>query len=250
MADTDQTAFGVNLLKDGGLDGSISDTGTVIAQGKSKEPEGEKLNQVETYIAIIKGYSGLAMFLVPKFFVNGGWLFAPLCEIVSGVLTSVCVLKLCETGLHYGTFSYPDIVNKAFGNKARLITEFMIAITQFSFTIAHMGFIIGSLKSTVDDIWEIDSNPYMFAWLLMIILTPLACVRNIAKFSFTFLIGVLMILISFFVVSTLCFKEIYDSGHIGTGTQMFNSSNFSLAIGFSIFNFEGIGVVMPIMKRT
>jgi proton-coupled amino acid transporter len=31
---------------------------------------------------------------------------------------------------------------------------------------------------------------------------------------------------------------------------MFNGQNFSLAIGFSIFNFEGIGVVMPIMKRT
>jgi proton-coupled amino acid transporter len=126
----------------------------------------------------------------------------------------------------------------------------MIAITQFSFTIAHMGFIIGSFKSTIDDIFEVNTNPYLYSWLLMCILTPLACVRNIAKFSFTFLIGVLMILISFFVVSIFCFKEIYDSGHVAEGTQMFNSTNFSLAIGFSIFNFEGIGVVMPIMKRT
>jgi amino acid permease len=81
-----------------------------------------------------------------------------------------------------------------------------------------MSFIIGSLKSTVDDIYEIDTNPYLYSWLLMAILTPLACVRNIAKFSFTFLIGVMMILISFFVVSTLCFTEVYDNKKFADGT--------------------------------
>jgi len=113
-----------------------------------------------------------------------------------------------------------------------------------------MGFIVGSIKSTVDGYYEIESNEYICSWMLVAILTPLACVRNIAKFSFTFLIGVLMILISFFVVSTFCFKQMYDQNGIGPGTELFNSTGFSLAIGFSIFNFEGIGVVMPIMFAT
>ena len=94
-----------------------------------KDADIAKLGPAETYIAIIKGYSGLAMFLVPKFFQNGGWLFAPICEIISGIMTSICVVKLCEAGLHYGIFSYSEIVEKTFGSRARLLTDFMIMIT-------------------------------------------------------------------------------------------------------------------------
>ena len=198
----------------------------------------------------MKGFSGLSLFLVPKFFQNGGCLFAPLCEIASGILTSICILKLCEAGCHYEIFSYSEIVERTFGTKTRRLTEIMIAITQFAFTVAHMSFIIGSIKTTIDDYYEIESNEYIFIGFLVMILTPLAFVRNIAKFSFTFLIGVLLILMSFFVCSIFCFKQMYEQEGMGPDIVLFNSQNYGLAIGFAIFNFEGIGVVMPIMYAT
>ena len=64
-----------------------------------------------------------------------------------------------------------------------------------------MTFLVTSMKSTFDVIFTIDSNIVIYATIVVLILTPMAWVRNIAMFSFTFLIGNLLILITVIVTS-------------------------------------------------
>jgi hypothetical protein len=41
--------------------------------------DGGKMNALQTYMALIKGYCGMCLFLIPKAFWNGGWVFSALC---------------------------------------------------------------------------------------------------------------------------------------------------------------------------
>jgi amino acid permease len=64
---------------------------------------------------------------------------------------------------------------------------------------------VQSLKSTFDGLYGIDSSPWIYTIGIICLLTPLAWVRDIAKFSFTFMIGNFMVLLTTIVVSSYCF---------------------------------------------
>jgi len=114
--------------------------------------------------------------------------------------------------------------------------------------MSHIIFIIKSVKSTFDVALGIESNPWLYAGVLICVLTPLAWVRNIATFSFTFMIGNIIILITFFVVCTFCFTVIAEQDGLGPDLHVFNPDNWLLTAGFFVYCFEGIGIVMPIMQ--
>ena len=105
-----------------------------------------------------------------------------------------------------------------------------------------------SLKSTIDGIYGIETNPLIYMIGIICILTPIAWVRDIAKFSFTFMIGNFMILLTVIVVSTYCFSQISEQGGLGPGIQAFDQAGYLTTVGFAIYTYEGIGVIMPIMQ--
>ena len=82
--------------------------------------------------------------------------------------------------------------------------DVMVCLTQFSFTIAGIIFIVNSFKITIDTLFETDSNPYYYGAIIVAIYTPISWVRNIAKFSFTFMLGNLLILLAVLFVSVYC----------------------------------------------
>jgi len=73
----------------------------------------------------------------------------PIMLIFSAVLTTICVRKLVQVGLIFNIYSYSLIMERVFGHKSRIILDFMIATTQFSFTISQITFIIRSLQSSI-----------------------------------------------------------------------------------------------------
>ena len=96
---------------------------------KSVVEKVQKLSPCETYVALLKGYVSLSLLTMPRAFANGGYIFSPICEFCSAVVTTYCVTKLVSVGLKYGSYSYSGVVQKAFGPRVRRVLDFMIAAT-------------------------------------------------------------------------------------------------------------------------
>mmetsp|Transcript_28543 Transcript_28543/g.20626 ORF Transcript_28543/g.20626 Transcript_28543/m.20626 type:complete len:89 (+) Transcript_28543:677-943(+) len=87
------------------------------------------LSPFETYIALIKGYCAMTILMLPKAFANGGWMASSIFLVVSGIVTTMCAIKLAESGLKLGIYSYSLIVEKTFGNVGKILLEIMIVLT-------------------------------------------------------------------------------------------------------------------------
>lgn len=88
-----------------------------------------KLSPFMTYIAIIKGYCAILILFIPSTYVNGGWAASSILFIFAAWISTLCVIRLIETGLKIGIYSYSDIVERALGRKAKLLSDIMIAAT-------------------------------------------------------------------------------------------------------------------------
>ena len=207
-----------------------------------------KLSPFETYIALLKGYCAIAILVMPKAFVNGGWAASALLEVGACVITTVCAAMLVQAGLKLKMYSYSLIVEKALGTKGRVILDFMIAATQFSFTVSHIAFIVEAFKTTVDHAWGLNTNPWLYATAVIAILTPIAWERNIAKFAFTYLIGVSLLVWASLVVSAYALGVLSSNEwKPGPDIEAIRPEGYLTTLGMAVYSFEGIGVVMPIM---
>lgn len=145
-------------------------------------------------------------------------------------------------------FSYSLIAYKTFGTKMKVLVDVMIALTQFSFSLSLVSFISASAHSIFMEVFDLKIGNFAIGCALTLILVPVAWVRNISKFSFTFLIGNTMILLTVIITSVLLFMRFSERGYTaGKNLQPINNDTYMVMVGFSVFSFEGIGVVMPIM---
>ena len=71
----------------------------------------------------------MTILMLPKAFANGGWLASLVFLIGSGIITILCAIKLAESGLKLGVYSYSMVVQKVLGNKGRIALDIMIALT-------------------------------------------------------------------------------------------------------------------------
>ena len=164
------------------------------------------------------------------------------------IVTTYCIGLLIDAGLAYNLFSYSLLAERAMGKKGRIGLDVMISLSQFSFTIAGVIFLIKTLKMTIDQLFEIDSNPWIYGCLVICIYSPVAWERNIAKFSFTYLLGNLLILLAVLYVTVYCFMTMARQEGIAPGVHFINTDSYLSALGMAIYCFEGIGIVMPIMQ--
>lgn len=168
------------------------------------EPADTKgLSAFQTYIALIKGYCALLVLVLPKAFTRGGYLFSPACIILSGVIQAIAANKLVRAGQSLGLKSYSLITLKLLGSRAKILLDFMIAATQFSFTISFGAYIAEAWKGLLLSLCGLKVGSWTTSSALVVVLTLMAWVRDISKFSSTMLIGNLCILSTLVIVSSL-----------------------------------------------
>lgn len=92
-----------------------------------------------------------------------------------------------------------------------------------------------------------EPNSHAIALFIVVVYTLLAWVRKIEKFSFVFFLGNFLILIGCTVVVVFCIERLEQFG-VAEGPVPINYLEYWNMIGFSIYTFEGIGVVMPILQ--
>lgn len=71
---------------------------------------------------------------------------------------------------------------------------------------------IASLKTTVNTSLNIETSSALFAVLLVCVMTPVAWVRNFAKFSFTYILGNILVLVIVVVCSWQSVSQIASQG--------------------------------------
>ena len=162
------------------------------------------MSPFETYIALIKGYCVLLVLILPKSFANGGYVASGVLLLGSGFFSAASACLLAEAGLQEKIYSYPLLVLKAFGPTGKFAMDIMISLAQYSFTISHIAFIIQSLQSTIDTSFDIKSSFMPYVLLVLAILPPVAWVNNIALFSWTYMLGNLLIFMTVITVSVYC----------------------------------------------
>lgn len=81
------------------------------------------------------------------------------------------------------------------------------------------------MKTTINSSFGVESELWQYGIALIFILPPIAWVRDISKFSFTYLLGNLLLLVTVIVVVINGFIEVYNP-ETGMGWQTTNLKKF------------------------
>lgn len=84
---------------------------------------------------------------------------------------------------------------------------------------------------------------------MIFIYTCLILEKRLEKFSFAYATGTYIIVVVCVIVGVYCTMLIGESG-IGQNVVVYKDNSFWTTVGFSIYVYEGIGVLMPIMKAS
>ena len=199
---------------------------------------------------------------MPKDFINGGWLFSSACILVSLAATLYCATLLLECRAKFGG-SFPDIGKAVYGKWGKLMVDISLVSSQYGFVTAYIYFIasqIGGEGGVIPCITAKDDDPTCengtvidrWWWMLicMAIYVPLVFVRKIEVFAATHLFGDVMIILTMVVICVYAGIDVGKDGWQGASLQAFNPSLWPDAIGFSVYTFEGIGIILPVMDIT
>mmetsp|Transcript_27267 Transcript_27267/g.19681 ORF Transcript_27267/g.19681 Transcript_27267/m.19681 type:complete len:200 (+) Transcript_27267:765-1364(+) len=101
-----------------------------------------------------------------------------------------------------------------------------------------------------ENAFDVSPSKWWFGLLCFVIFTPLCFVRKISKFAWTHVFADVMI---FLVLISIMIYASFTLSHDGNQVKTVNMINWNLfpdSIGFAVYAFEGIGVILPIMDIT
>lgn len=100
-------------------------------------------------------------------------------------------------------------------------------------------------------------NPAYWKWvfglLCFAIFVPLTFIRKVEKLAATHLFGDIMILFTVIVIMVYAFIAVANRGHYSYTDEVLIKINpplFPNAIGFSVFAYEGVGIIIPVYEIT
>jgi proton-coupled amino acid transporter len=123
--------------------------------------------------------------------------------------------------------------------------------SQVSFVTAYVYFITKNLQQIMQQALSVTINKWYFGLGCFVIYVPLVMVRRMDKLAMTHVFGDIMIftvIASLFVYGALAIKE--NGGFSTENVKPINMSLFPDAIGFSVYAYEGIGVILPLQDIT
>lgn len=214
----------------------------------SRVPTRGDASMTKTFFLLLKSFIGTGVLFLPKAFRNGGLLFSSVTMVVLSLITCFAfhLLLQCRSR-HSG--GYGELGEAISGSKMRIIILSSITLSQLGFVCAGIIFTAENLYAFFEAVMN-GSTPFSTPLLIgfqVIILIPLALIRNISKLGSSALIADICILLGlgyiyYYDLVTLSSKGLQKS------VVLFNPSDFTLTIGSAIFAFEGIGLILPVQS--
>lgn len=178
----------------------------------------KKLGTVATYFSLLKGFVAIGILYMPKNTRNGGWLFTLCTMIMSFLITYYsCVGLLKARDKVPLSSSFAEIASHAVGQRGKHVVNVFLTIMQYGFVISFTYFVLESLKSVVDEIFETDIKVVYIGLIAFGITAPLCLVRKIEKFAFTFLIADFLILATAITIVVYASIHVSERGSWGEG---------------------------------
>jgi proton-coupled amino acid transporter len=95
---------------------------------------------------------------------------------------------------------------------------------------------------------DLDRNYYAMGCIFLF--AALCFVRRIEVFAITHVFADLMIVLALIILVTYGCLHIKENGGRHTDVPFINEKTFTDAIGFSVYAFEGIGMILPVQDIT
>ncbi|KAK3316953.1 transmembrane amino acid transporter protein-domain-containing protein [Apodospora peruviana] len=203
----------------------------------------------KTFFTLMKAFIGTGIMFLPKAFNNGGLLFSSLAMVAVSAVTMAAFHLLLQCKKQYGG-GYGEIGQAISGDRMRGLILASITLSQLGFVCAGIVFVAENMDSFLNAVTKGHESPLSSVTLIaiqLVLLVPLAWIRNISKLGPAALVADACILVGVtyiysYDISALAARGIHES------VVMFNPDKYTLMIGSAIFTFEGIGLILPIQS--
>lgn len=191
---------------------------------------------------------------MPISFVNGGYVFSVVALVFALILTLYCIKLILEVREKLGgSLSFSEIGFRTYGRTGKFLVDLSLFGSQTGFTCAYIYFIASQITGILNAAYD-TTLPNHFKWWFMpvcfVILLPLVMVRKIETFAKFHVFGDAMIFISLIVIVIFASASDKTNGFQDQGVPWFNKQLWPDSIGFAIYAFEGIGVILPVQDIT
>lgn len=213
-----------------------------------RAPRSANAGTVKTFFTLLKAFIGTGIMFLPKAFGNGGLLFSTVAMLCVSAISMVAFHLLLQCKLHYGG-GYGEIGHAIAGPRMRALILFSITLSQLGFVCAGIVFVAENLLTFFNAVTN-DNSPFSSTGLIamqLIILVPLAWIRNISKLGPVALLADACILVGVSYIYWFTTTSLSSRG-LDPTVVMFNPNQYTLTIGAAIFTFEGIGLILPIQS--
>ena len=228
-----------------------SETRPLLARHKSTR-RAERVGDAgitKSFFTLLKAFIGTGIMFLPKAFNNGGMLFSSITLLTVSLISCLCFHLLLQCRKRYGG-GYGELGAAIGGPKLRSLILGSITISQIGFVCAGIIFTAENLASFLDAVTPSSKAPVSGKALIaiqLVVLVPLALIRNISK------LGPAALLADVFILIGLVYIWYYDIATLASqglhpAVVRFNPLDFTLTIGSAIFTFEGIGLLLPIQS--
>ncbi|KAL8837157.1 MAG: hypothetical protein Q9176_005900 [Flavoplaca citrina] len=203
----------------------------------------------KSFFTLLKAFIGTGIMFLPKAFNNGGILFSSITLITVSLLSVLSFHLLLQCRRRHGG-GYGELGAAIGGRKLRALILSSITLSQIGFVCSGMIFIAQNLRSFLNAVtpgshFVLDTKALIA--IQLIVLIPLALIRDISRLGPAALLADVFIFIGLFYIWYYDISTIATSGMHPT-VQLFNPNAFTLTIGSAIFTFEGIGLILPIQS--
>lgn len=247
LADTDDDESAIDDTEDE----QPSERRPLLGRRKSsRRPKREgDAGTTKTFFTLLKAFIGTGIMFLPKAFRNGGILFSSITLIMVSLISTICFRLLLESRKRHGG-GYGELGEAIVGPRFRSLVLASIGLSQIGFVCAGIIFTAENLYAFLDAVTQNRTIPFGINELIalqLVVLVPLALIRNISK------LGPAALLADVFILIGLVYIWWYDIGALAfrgmdKSVTFFNPSSFTLTIGSAIFTFEGIGLILPIQS--
>jgi len=250
LADSDDEAIETEDEDDNDEGGRPSETRPLLGRRRStRAPRASTASTTKTFFTLLKAFIGTGIMFLPKAFNNGGILFSSITMLTVAVVTMLAFHLLLECKAKYGG-GYGDIGQAIAGVRMRNVILASVTLSQLGFVCAGIVFVAENMTSFLKAVYNTSSSPLSATALVLcqlIVLIPLAFIRNIAKLGPAALLADVCILLGVGYIYYFDVARIASEG-IHKTVVLFNPDGYFLTIGSAIFTFEGIGLILPIQS--